>query len=162
MEKKKPDAKPAEAPAKKKTPLVKIVMGVVIVVVLAGGGFAAWSYFSVKGGLPLPMSSAPASPKPVLQDMETFLVNLSDPQGERYLKLTMRLRLSNPQTAAEFTERNSELRDAVLMLLSSKERDDISTLSGKMALKRALMAQMNRLLRQGQVEHIYFTEFLVQ
>jgi len=78
------------------------------------------------------------------------------------LKLTMRLRLSNPQTAAEFTERNSELRDAVLMLLSSKERDDISTFSGKMALKRALMAQMNRLLRQGQVEDIYFTEFLVQ
>lgn len=162
MENKKPDAKPAEAPAQTKSPLLKIGLGVLIVVVLAGGGFAAWSYFSAKGGLPLPTSSAPASPKPVLQDMETFLVNLSDPQGGRYLRLTMQFRLSSPQTAAEFTERKAELRDAVLMLLSSQKSDDISTLSGKMALKRTLMAQMNRLLRQGQVEDIYFTEFLVQ
>jgi flagellar FliL protein len=162
MENKKPDTQPAEAPAQTKSPLLKIGLGVLMLVVLAGGGFAAWSYFSAKGALSIPTSSAPASPKPVLQDMETFLVNLSDPQGKRYLRLTMQLRLSSPQTAAEFTERKAELRDAVLMLLSSQKSDDISTLSGKMALKRTLMVQMNRMLRQGQVEDIYFTEFLIQ
>ncbi len=164
MAKKKEEAAPPEEEQqKKKSPLMKILILVVLLGVLGGGGFFAYTkFFASKDGEEAKKKEKVVIEKPVIKTLDTFLVNLADPGGERYLKVTMELRLSNEETSAEFDTRNAEFRDAILMLLSSKEYDDISTLSGKLALKRAIINSLNRLLHQGKVLDIYFTEFLVQ
>ena len=97
-----------------------------------------------------------------MQDVDTFLVNLLDSGSKRYLKVNMQLKLNSEQVKIEFTQRASEFRDTILMLLSNKESEDISTIGGKQALKREIMKQINRLLKDGQVLDVYFNEFLVQ
>ncbi|SMC19341.1 flagellar FliL protein [Desulfacinum hydrothermale DSM 13146] len=152
-----------EQQEEKKSPLMKIILLVVLLAVVGGGGFFAYTkFFAGKKEEAKKEAPAPALEKPVMKDLETFLVNLSDPGGERYLKITLQLKLSNEAVLTELDARNAEIRDAILMLLSSKEYDDISSLSGKLALKRALTGALNRILKQGQVLDIYFTEFLVQ
>lgn len=146
----------------KKSPLMKILVLVVLLAVVGGGGFFAYTKFFAGKEKETPAQAKPALEKPVIKDLDTFLVNLSDPGGERYLKITIQLKLSSEAALAEFDTRSAELRDAILMLLSSKEYDDISSLSGKLALKRSLADSLNRILKQGQVLDIYFTEFLVQ
>ncbi|MEJ5347471.1 MAG: flagellar basal body-associated FliL family protein [Desulfosoma sp.] len=152
---------------KKKSPILKILILVIGLAVLGGGGFFAYKKFFAASDAPETTEAKPAEAKasvakPVVKNLDTFLVNLADPGGERYLKVTMQLSLSNEAVSQEIDNRIGELRDSVLLLLSSKEYDDISSLSGKLALKKTLMTNLNRALKQGTVQDIYFTEFLVQ
>ncbi|MEJ5363769.1 MAG: flagellar basal body-associated protein FliL [Desulfosoma sp.] len=152
----------AEQPQKKKSPLIKILVLTLALALVGGGGFFAYTKFFAAADKPKEAQAKPVEAKPVVKNMETFLVNLADPGGERYLKVTMQLSLNSEAASQEIDARMAELRDSILMLLSSKEYDDISSLSGKLALKKTLMATLNRLLKQGTVQDIYFTEFLVQ
>lgn len=152
----------AEQAPKKKSPILKILIVVVALGLLGGGGFFAYTKFFSNADSPKEAQAKPVAAKPVVKNLETFLVNLADPGGERYLKVTMQLNLNSEVASQEIDARMAELRDSILLLLSSKEYDDISSLSGKLALKKTLMSNLNRMLRQGAVQDIYFTEFLVQ
>lgn len=139
---------------------MKLILIVALTVLLAGGGgFFAYTKFFKKD------TDAHAQAKgsePVIQEVETFLVNLSDPGGKRYLKLTMKARLSGKELQEEFVSRTFEIRDAIIMLLSSKEFQEIAKPEDKATLKQEIIFQLNRLVKKGQVQDIYFTEFLVQ
>lgn len=138
----------------------KMILITALAVMLAGGGgFFAYTKFFQKDGEA--HAKAPVS-LPVIQELETFLVNLSDPGGKRYLKLTMKAKLSGKELQEEFAARTFEIRDAVIMLLSSKEFEEIAKPEDKATLKQEIMYQINRLVQRGQVQDIYFTEFLVQ
>lgn len=149
---------------KKGSPLIKILILVVILATLGGGGFFAYGKFFKKAPAEGDEShTAAATPeKQVICDWETMLVNLADPGGKRYLKLGMKIELNNERVMEELKNRSFQIKDAMLMVLSSKEFDDIATPSGKQALKQELMARMNKLVKQGQVKDIFFTDFIVQ
>lgn len=147
---------------KKKSPLMKILIIILGLAVLGGGGFFAYTKFFAKGTAPQEVEATTEPMKITVKSLDTFLVNLADPGGERYLKVTMQLSLNNENVSQEIDGRMAELRDSILMLLSSKEYDDISSLSGKLALKKTLINNLNRVLKKGTVQDIYFTEFLVQ
>lgn len=139
--------------------LKKWLVIVILLGLFVGGGYAGWSfYFEGKYAT----SEAKVKDESVIGEMDTFLVNLADPGGKRYLKISMKLVLDSAQAGQEFGERGPELRDNVLMLLSSKKYEDIATFSGKMALKQEAIARLNQRMNQGRVKDIYFTEFLVQ
>jgi flagellar protein FliL len=144
---------------KKKSSLVKIIILVVVIAALGGGGFFAYLKFFKD---PTKESKEPAVEQSVTQEMGTYLVNLSDPGGKRYLKITMQFELTNARVSQELAKRSVEVRDKIIMLLSSKEYEDIGNPTGKMTLKKELMTQLNKTLQEGQVKEIYFTEFLVQ
>lgn len=151
--------KPEEGEGSKSSKMKLLVIAVVVLAVLGGGGYFGWTKFMGKS------EEAHATPKeapPVIHSMESFLVNLADPGGKRYLKVNMQLLLDNGAVEEEIKARNYAVRDVLLALLSGKAYDDISTPNGKDVLKREVMLRMNRLLTKGQVKEIYFTEFLVQ
>lgn len=150
---------------KKGSPLMKIVILVAILAVLGGGGaFAYLKFFSKPPAEAAEQSHAPASKqeKLVIFDWEPILVNLADPGGKRYLKLVMKMELNNEAVLEEVKNRGFQLKDSMIMLISSKEFDDIATASGKQALKQEMITQLNKFVKQGQVKDLYFTEFIVQ
>jgi flagellar protein FliL len=167
--------KAASEEQKKGSPIIKIVILVVILAVLGGGGFFGYLKFFKKAqpeedGGAQAHASAPAqahgaSGKPekqVIFDWEPLLVNLADPGGKRYLKLGMKMELNNDPVLEEVKNRGFQLKDSMIMVLSSKEFDDIATPSGKQALKQEIMVQVNKIIKLGQVKEIYFTDFIVQ
>ena len=145
-------------PEKKKSPLIKIIILVVLLAMLGGGGFFGYVKFLKKE----PQPKDPEVEQSVSAEGGIFLVNLSDPGGKRYLKVGLQLELSGKKVNDEFSRRNVEVRDMIIMLLSSKEYSEIGNASGKLTLKRELLTRLNKMLRDGQVKEIYFTEFLVQ
>jgi flagellar FliL protein len=58
--------------------------------------------------------------------------------------------------------RNFEMRDLILMLLTSKESDEVSRPEDKLVLKKQIIEALNRILRKGQALDVYFTDFLIQ
>jgi len=97
-----------------------------------------------------------------LYPLDTMIVNLSDDGGKRYLRVTMALELSDPESVDTIESRLPQIRDAVLMILPTKTYDDVSTTDGKIALRNQIMEKINTLMTKGRVNNIYFTEFVVQ
>lgn len=95
-------------------------------------------------------------------DLEPFVVNLADPQEIRYLKVTMKLDLTSAAISKEAEERLPEIRDSLLMLLSSKDWAGIQTLDGKMQLRDEIIQRLNTILKGPKIKTVYFTEFVAQ
>ncbi len=144
-------------PSKKSSKTVLIL--IIALLLLGGGGAGAYLKFFAQ---PKEGEAAVQESEPIVKEMDSFIVNLSDPGGKRFVKITMRAKLSNQQCMAEFTSRIYEMRDAVLMILAGKEVEDISKAEDRINLKHELAAAMNKALKRGQIQDIYFTEFLIQ
>ena len=157
-----------------------ILMGLVLVLVLGMGGgmFMIWSKLSaVSPKAVVPETGAEVTPdkaKPeeigAVVSVDTFIVNLADTGGNRYLRVTMDLELagkpadkSGGKTAGdELAKRMPQIRDAILMILSTKRYVDISTPEGKSALREEILNAANGLLASSQISRIYFKEFVIQ
>jgi flagellar FliL protein len=94
--------------------------------------------------------------------LETFVVNLNDPGGKRYLKTTIELEYLTEDVGAELLNRLPQLRDLILLQLSSKGLEDIQSVDGKIALRRELLQRINQTLTSGKVRNLYFTQFVIQ
>ncbi len=94
--------------------------------------------------------------------LDTFTVNLLSESGRRYLKVEMNLELSGEELGLELDNKTAVIRDIIIRLLSSKSLEEISTAKGKEKLKEQIVDQLNMRLRDGRINNVYFTEFVVQ
>ena len=94
--------------------------------------------------------------------LDTFVVNLADPSGKRYLRATLQLELAPEQPAETFEQRLPQIRDVILTILPTKTFEDIRTVAGKSALREEILQRLNSLLNVEGVANIYFTEFVIQ
>ncbi len=92
--------------------------------------------------------------------LPAFVVNLADPNARRYLKIVLDVEMTgNP----ELLEANqAKIRDALLMLLSSKTSQELSTLEGKILLRKEIVERLNQAIGQAKVARVYFTDFVIQ
>lgn len=153
--------------------LLKIIIIVLVIVIILGGvGFAVFTFgpFSssdktagekTTSGDSSDTSKA-AEPIGILYPMKPFIVNLAEAAGKRYLKISIDLELSNKEVQTEINAHMAPIQDSLLILLSSKSFNDISTVEGKMRLRLEIIGRINNFLMQGHVKNAYFTEFVVQ
>ncbi|MGE4317464.1 MAG: flagellar basal body-associated FliL family protein [Deferribacterales bacterium] len=167
---------PEEGGAKKKKggKLKLIIILVVLLVILGGGGFVAYKIFLAPKGDQaadqVKKAAAPVVSNEIgeLYPLETFIVNMMDNEGTRYLKVTIQLELQagNEKASAELKleldKRIPQLRDAILTILASKRYEEVSSAQGKLILKQEILRRVNSLLTKGQISNVYFTEFVSQ
>lgn len=111
-------------------------------------------------------ASADASTKPSRKDLifafqKDFVVNLLDPRGNIYLQTQIEIEARDLDARAQLEDNMAPLRDATMMLLSSKQRDQVSTPEGKQQLKRELLARYEGIMKPGTIREIYFTDMAV-
>jgi flagellar FliL protein len=148
----------------KKKGMLFIIIGV-LVVVLGGGGFFAYKKFMA----PPPEVSAeehvkkePVEAEGEMFALEPFLVNLSDPKGKRYLKVTITMELLTPEAVAKAEKMVPKMRDMVIMILTSLSFEEVMTPEGKIRVREELFERFNLVLRPERVKEIFFTDFVVQ
>lgn len=98
----------------------------------------------------------------VIKPLETFIVNLADPTRPRYLKITIQLEMDKAETDAEVTSKMPQIRDSLIILLSSKTLEEISTAEGKYQMRDEILARINQFMKKGKVVGAYFTDLVVQ
>jgi flagellar FliL protein len=114
------------------------------------------------GGHEAPKAMAASAGPGAIFDMEPFIVNLADPQETHYLKLTVKLEMENESMKEDVGKRVPQMRDAILILLSSKDTATLKSTQGKFQLKEELTARVNAVLPKGGIRSAYFTDFVVQ
>ncbi|MCA9771586.1 MAG: flagellar basal body-associated FliL family protein [Myxococcales bacterium] len=154
----------AEETKKSKLPLI---IGIVVALAVVGGG-GAFAYFKFAAA-PKPAADQAAEAEPVEREQATvivpltsFVVNLEDPTGRRYLKTTMSLELNHEDGGAELNKKMAQIRDAVIVLLSSKTLEDVTSTKGKFQIRKEVGYRVNKFLKDVIVLNVYFTEFVVQ
>lgn len=140
-----------------------------LVLLLAVVGLLAWQILSSSGGAPTDTVEIDEADTATEEDiisqtyaLETFVVNLNDPGGKRYLKTTIELEYTSEEVGTELAQRLPQLRDLILLQLSSKGLDDIQSVDGKIALRRELIQSVNQKLTSGKIRNLYFTQFVIQ
>jgi flagellar protein FliL len=112
--------------------------------------------------VPPPSEPAPPPEQPTLVALDPFIVNLADPSGKRYLKASFELEINTPEGVEELKKKNPQIRDSILLVLSSRSFDDIRSAAGKGALREEIVSELNKTLTASKARHIYFKEFVVQ
>ena len=157
----------APAPEKKKSKLALILICVIILAVLAGAAAAALKFFGPSGGDGAAPSAdassvAAAQGNTVSVSVPTFLVNLADPLGRRYIKLTLELEVPNVNVGKEIESKMPRVRDTVNLLLSSKTYTDLASYENKILLKNEIMERVNQALGGPKVVRVNFLELVIQ
>ena len=143
---------------------------------LAGGGVVAYRQLRPAAH----EEKTPARPAVKLDagvvTIEPFVLNLSDPAGDRYFRLSVRLVLDQSAIAARANGGLAQvkLRDRILSILAKKRAAEITTVEGKERLRMELQQAAEGLLDSppfhdpatdpapAHVSEVFFTEFLVQ
>ena len=104
---------------------------------------------------------APGYVGPVI-DLDPFVVNLADRDQLRYLKVSIKLQLDRPEEETDFKNKLPAIRDALLVLLTSKESRSLRTVDGKMLIRDEIGGRVNTIMRKGKIQQVFFTEFIIQ
>ena len=94
--------------------------------------------------------------------LDTFVINLADPNGDKYARIRIDLELKNEELIEEFEKRSPQIYDAILMILPSKLSEQIRTTNGKNDLREEIILRLNEILNNDGVTNLYFREFVIQ
>ncbi|WP_083000310.1 flagellar basal body-associated protein FliL [Halomonas sp. GT] len=104
---------------------------------------------------------------PVFTRIDPFTVNLADDRyGSRLLYTGITLRVGNEQSKAIIEEHMPQVRSRLLILLSGKQANELTSIEGKEELAQAIISRLNVPLTENQppldLREVLFTEFIVQ
>lgn len=155
---------------KKKGGMLKwIIIAVVLVALGVGGYFGYTMFFATPSEDAAGEGMSEGQMEQPLEEMEgqlvalpLFLVNLSDPLGRRYLKLGVEVEVRDPEAEAALVKYEAKIKDTLLLLLSSKSYDGLSTMKAKVELKQEIADRLNQIIGNGGVLRVYITEMVIQ
>jgi len=104
---------------------------------------------------------------PVFTRIEPFTVNLADDRyGSRLLYTGITLRVGNEQSKTIIEEHMPQVRSRLLILLSGKQANELTSTEGKEELAQAIISRLNVPFTENQppldLREVLFTEFIVQ
>lgn len=166
--KEKAETNSADGGAQKPKKTKMLILVVVAVLILAGGGGGAWFLLSgsKKGGDSHDKSKEEAV-KPVYVSLERKTYNLSSQDGvDHFLMLAVDVRVPDEKLGAKIKAVMPDILNGMLMLVSSKNVEGLSSLEGKKKFSAEIVNIVNEPLhlREGEKGAIdaLFTEFVIQ
>ncbi|MBK3332465.1 flagellar basal body-associated FliL family protein [Persephonella atlantica] len=148
-----------------------IILLVVILLLLGGGGGAAYKFLVLDKQEKQQEENKAEKIQEEIRNVEdlgimfevgTFVVNLSDKDADRYLKVTVILEVENEQVKQEVEKRLPQIKDSITTLLFTKTSRELKTAEGVEKLKEEILRRVNAILPLGGVKNVYFTDFVIQ
>jgi len=103
----------------------------------------------------------PDGPGPIMA-LEPIVTNLSDPDSDRYLKVTVQLRISSEAAKAEVEASLVPIRSQMLMYFSSLNLADVSGAEKRRSVQSQVRRIANEAMPSSRIRFVYFTEFVIQ
>jgi flagellar protein FliL len=140
---------------------VLIIVGAVLLLG-AGGGGAAWYLDRKQDSAEVQVKQKP----PVFVTLDTFTVNLQSEHGDQHLQTNLTLKIEDAAAADLIKLHMPEIRNRVLLLLSSKAASQIAAVEGKRKLASELLAEIRQPFGENRpelaVQSVLFTSFVIQ
>ena len=166
MSESKTDAAPSTAEPKKRRSKL-LLIGVPMFLLLMAGGGGGWWYFSQSAAAADATEHKEEGEEHKtagLVSLDPFIVNLADPGGRKYLRMTVVLLLPDEHMAKEVEENKltiSRVRSAIIEVLTSRTSLELASPDGRAALKKTI-AETATNVGHIDVRDVLFEEFIVQ
>lgn len=99
----------------------------------------------------------------LMVSLDPFVVNLADPPpARRYMKVKVDAEMVDEKAATDIKNKMTFIRDAIILLLSSKTSQDVSSMEGKLAMRKEIAEKINLTLEGPKVVRVYFVELVIQ
>jgi flagellar protein FliL len=143
----------APAAPKKSKKLLFILIGVVVLALLGGGGAlyvikknAAAA--AAEGGEDMVADAHHDEPKipPTFLPLDSMVVNLADPGGNRFVQMVVTLQLKDAKTGDDIKVYMPTIRNSILMLVSQLSSDEILLIKGKEKLANDIVKDISRIM----------------
>lgn len=167
------EAAPSAPPASGQKPILFIALAVLNMIVVAAVGFMLWKGRQIEAAKPtldqVVQGEAATLAKEAAQEkafvgkvipLETFIVNIAGSKGRKVAKVNMELELQGETVAEEIEKRKAQIRDIIIITLSSKTYEEVATREGKDNLRNEIKDTINNFLTKGKIKNVFFTEFL--
>lgn len=92
--------------------------------------------------------------------LEKFIVNLAGSKGRKVASVSMELEVQGEHVLDEIEKRKPQIRDIIIIILSSKSIDQVDKREGKDELRNEIKDTINSFLVQGKISNVFFTEFI--
>ena len=168
-----------ESAPKKKLPLKLII--IIAVVVLVGGGVAGFFMMGDKSTEDATVSESGEKAEAEESDAEEsvalgeayyfsldppFIVNFSGKSRARFLQVSIEGMTRDATVKEDITKHFPQVRNNLVLLLSSKTHDELNTADGKAKLRKQVLREIQKVLeaetgKEG-IEDVYFTSFVMQ
>lgn len=143
----KPEADASAKPPAKSKKMLIIIIGAVTALVLGGGG--AFFFISkqkaaqAEEGEDAPAKAKQAAPKtpPVYLPLDSMVVNLADPGGEKVAQVGVTLEVRDAQASESVKVYLPTIRSGVLMLISQRTSAELLSQEGKQKLAEAILRE---------------------
>ena len=149
-----------EKPKKSKKKLIIIIAGALLILLVSG--YFAYTMLLSKKGVAEEAGNKKGGKeeKATLVALDPFVLNLAE-QG-RFLKVTIHFELADASYQHMVENNIPQLKDAIIILLSSKSVEAIASPEGKIQLKDELLLRANQTIGKDVIRNLYFTEFVMQ
>lgn len=154
---------------KSKLPLWIIIL-VVSQVVIVGGGFVA--YRKIKANHEAEIAEAARKKEAAenaaktarpIYPLEPFVVNITaDGPSPKHLNLGITFELESMISQYEMDAKVSQVRDEIVLLITTKKAKDLLTPEGRKLLQDEIFTRANKILVKGHVASVYFTEYFIE
>ena len=161
------DVQLADGAGPKKRSWLTLVL-ILTVLLLGGGGFAAWRLMgTAQPAASGTVAAAPAGPALYLALDPPFVTNFESEQNVRFLQITVQLMSHDPATVELLKANDPVIRNDLLLLFGNQKYGDIAGRDGKERLRAQALEAVRRVLtahggKAERVEAVYFTSFVMQ
>lgn len=143
--------------------VVAVLLVVVVVVMMMGKGDKKAKKDGGEGATKTEATAeGGAASASTSYSLEPFIVNIYDGQELRYLKIKVDLEMANSAVKPDLDAHLAAMRDAIIVVLTSKTLQDIQDVQGKNQLRDDILNAVSKVVAQGKVTKVYFTDFVVQ
>lgn len=94
--------------------------------------------------------------------LESMVTNMAEPDSDRYLKVSMQLRLTSEGARPEVEGQLVPVRNQILLYLSSLTVEETSGADNKRSIQKRVKRIANEALPSSRITQVYFTEFVIQ
>jgi len=163
------EAKEPKPSTKGEFSIRKILLGVLLALVTAGGG-VLW-FVLIRPTVPVQAAKgeqeklAELLERGAVLPLEPFVVNLADPDAARYLRIKISLMVDDKAKLKEVAQNQAlqmKVRDVILESLTAKRSQDLINAEGKNKLRREIQEKVAIYFRAPKLVDVMFTEFVIQ
>lgn len=142
-----------------------VIIALLGVLVLGLGVAVGYLFMHKESGAEEGHAAKKVATAPVFEKIDTFVVNLGGQEGGM-LQTELQVQLNSPEGKETLKAYMPKIRSNIILLLSSKTYEDVSSAEGKAKLKNQIRKIINESLAEAGerevVSAVLFTSFIVQ
>ena len=142
---------------------------IILIVILALGGGVGGTWYYMQGQIEEHEGDEPKIPKKkptTFVELDIFTVNLQPEENNSYLQVGLTIKAHETEVVDAIDGQMPEIRNRILLLLSSKEAAEISTIIGKQQLSTDITNEIKHVFdseeMQNDIVGVLFTSFVIQ